>query len=321
MTAHKWRPDQLLDGYESFSWTLDDVVPAEGEPPDLLTATLVRRISAPRRAAVLYVHGWSDYFFQTHVADFFDSLGYDFYALELRRYGRNLRAGLLAGYITDLDDYALELDEAIRLIRAEHDIVVLMGHSTGGLITSLWASRHQDAIDGLILNAPWLDMAGSPALWHLTQSLLTPLSAMSPTRSVSVPDLGFSRRALHKDADGEWDFDLTLKANFGFVMRFAWVQAILRGHNRVDAGLGIDLPVLCLSSAKSKLPKGWDETLLGVDFVLDVTKIAAAVHKLGRHVTLVQFEGALHDVTLSAKPVRERVFAELGRWLGAYLPK
>ena len=40
---------------------------------------------------MLYLHGWNDYFFQTHVADYLTDLGYDFYAVELRRYGRSLR--------------------------------------------------------------------------------------------------------------------------------------------------------------------------------------------------------------------------------------
>ena len=55
---------------------------------------------------MLYVHGWNDYFFQTHLADHMADLGFDFYAVDLRRYGRSLRRGHLRGFITDLDDYA-----------------------------------------------------------------------------------------------------------------------------------------------------------------------------------------------------------------------
>ena len=58
------------------------------------------------------MHGWNDYFFQTHLADAFADLGFDFYALDLRRYGRSLRLGQLRGFITDLDDYGPELDAA-----------------------------------------------------------------------------------------------------------------------------------------------------------------------------------------------------------------
>ena len=54
-------------------------------------ATLVRRrADAPTRRAVLYLHGFVDYFFQTHLAEFFTDRGFDFYALDLRKYGRSL---------------------------------------------------------------------------------------------------------------------------------------------------------------------------------------------------------------------------------------
>ena len=54
------------------------------------------------------------------------------------------------------------------------------------------------------------------------------------------------------------------------------------------------------------------------DGVLDVRRIAQRAHQLGPHVTLVRIEGALHDVALSAEPVRRRAFDEVSRFLGAY---
>jgi alpha-beta hydrolase superfamily lysophospholipase len=155
----EWHPD-FLAGYETTDLALPEAAAAPGEPEDAeLVATLVRRVgtgSEPRRRpAVLYLHGWNDYFFQTHLADALDALGYAFYALDLRRYGRSLRRGQLRGFITDLDDYALELDAATDLIAAEHDGLLLMGHSTGGLICSLWAAARPDRVDGLVLNSPW----------------------------------------------------------------------------------------------------------------------------------------------------------------------
>ncbi len=56
-----------------------------------LIATLVsRRAERPTGRAVLYVHGFVDYFFQTHLADFYVERGWDFHAIDLRRYGRSL---------------------------------------------------------------------------------------------------------------------------------------------------------------------------------------------------------------------------------------
>jgi alpha-beta hydrolase superfamily lysophospholipase len=40
---------------------------------------------------------------------------------------------------------------------------------------------------------------------------------------------------------------------------------------------------------------------------------------LGRHVTLAQVDGAMHDVTLSRPDVRKVVFDEVARFLTAYV--
>ncbi|MGE5289864.1 MAG: hypothetical protein ACM3ML_22285 [Micromonosporaceae bacterium] len=37
------------------------------------------------------------------------------------------------------------------------------------------------------------------------------------------------------------------------------------------------------------------------------------------HVTYLRIDGGIHDLMLSAGPIRKRVYDELGRWLGAYL--
>lgn len=126
--------DDILDGYESLEIPLPEATRAPGEPDDVeLVATLVRRAGGERSEhAVLYLHGWNDYFFQTHVADRLSAAGFAFYAIDLRRYGRSLRLGQLRGFIADLSEYDTELTAAVDLVSAEHEHVTLMGHSTGG---------------------------------------------------------------------------------------------------------------------------------------------------------------------------------------------
>src|SRR5688572_31755509 len=83
-----------------------------------VVATLVRRrAETPTGRAVLYVHGFVDYFFQTHLADFFVERGWDFYAIDLRKYGRSLRPHQTPNFCRDITDYYPELDAAARLIR------------------------------------------------------------------------------------------------------------------------------------------------------------------------------------------------------------
>ena len=317
-----WSPD-FLDGYETCDLELPGVLPAPGEPDDTKpVATLVRKVgNTGSLPAVLYLHGWNDYFFQTHLAEFLGDLGYDFFAVDLRRYGRSLRRGQLRGFITDLDDYALELDAAVDLIAAEHDEIVLMGHSTGGLIAALWAAQHSEQISALVLNSPWLDLQGSALVRTLGKPVIDAIGTRSPTSTIRLPDLGFYPRTLHSSLGGEWDYDLELKTTPSSPVRVGWLRAILLGHQRVAAGLNIQVPILVLASALTNFSRRWQEDLRTADTVLDVEQIAARAIRLGRHVTVVRITDGMHDLMLSAPHVRKEAMEEIGRFLNGYLSR
>ena len=315
-----WHPD-FLDGYEVRDLPLPGVEPAPGEPEDVeLVATLVRRLPANgSRRAVLYVHGWNDYFFQTHLADHLADLGFDFYALDLRRYGRSLRRGHFNGFITDLDEYAVELDAAADVIAEDHDELLLIGHSTGGLIAALWAAQHSDRISGLVLNSPWLDLQGSALVRALGTPVIDALGARSPTSVLRLPDIGHNARTVHASLEGEWDYDLELKLTPGPPIRVGWLRAIRLGHQRVAAGLNIEVPVLVLASTATEFARKWHEGLRTVDTVLDVEQIAARAVKLGPHVTVVRIAEGMHDLVLSAAHVRKIALDEIGRFVEGYV--
>jgi alpha-beta hydrolase superfamily lysophospholipase len=315
-----WHPD-FLDGYESTDLPLPEALRATSESPDVeMVATLVRKAPADRRRrAVLYVHGWNDYFFQTHLADQMSDIGFDFYAIDLRRYGRSLRRGHLRGFITDLDDYGDELGTAADIIAENHDQLVLMGHSTGGLITSLWAAKNSARIDALILNSPWLDLQSSAMVRTLGTPVIEALGSSLPTSVLRLPETGFYARTVHNSLGGEWDYDLDLKLIPSAPIRVGWLRAILQGHQRVAAGLHIEVPILVLTSAASEFARRWHEGLRTVDTVLDVEQIAKRATKLGYCVTIVRIDEAMHDVILSAPNVRKVAFDEMSRWIDGYV--
>jgi alpha-beta hydrolase superfamily lysophospholipase len=289
-----------------------------------VVATLVsRRAPEPTRRAVLYVHGYNDYFFQTHLADFWIDRGYDFYALDLRKYGRSLLPHQTPNYIARVADYFQELDIAARIIREDeqHDRLVVAAHSTGGLITSLWAHERRGSaiVDGLFLNSPFFEF-NLPDLTRRTAGpTLSALARLRPLAKVSM-GAGTYGRSIHRDHEGEWDFDTAWKPILGFPARFGWVAAIRQAQARLQAGLAITVPILVGASLRSYKESRWSDVARSADSVLDVEHIARYSSGLGTHVTIVRFSGGLHDLTLSAKPVRDEVFAELDRWLTAYLP-
>jgi len=102
-------------------------------------------------------------------------------------------------------------------------------------------------------------------------------------------------------------------------VRAAWLAAIRRAQLRVHAGVDLGCPVLVLTSDRSVRATAWTEDLRSADAVLDVERISRWSYRLGRHVTTVRLQGAVHDVVLSAGPVRAQAFAEMTKWIATYM--
>ncbi len=304
--------DVLGAEYESIRLPLDD--DAEGE----VVATLVRRRTEGRKA-VLYVHGFVDYFFQAHLADFYVERGYSFYALDLRKYGRSLLAHQTPNFALSMSDYYPEIDEAVRIIREENDVLLLNGHSTGGLIGALWADRvrGQGLVDGLFLNSPFLQLNVPPAVRQTVGPLVRLAAKGRPSMKFPAGVSEAYVRTIHRDHDGEWDFDLTLKPLRGFPVHVGWLTAVMKAQRQVRDGLQVDVPILVMASSRSARGKKGD--LTAADAVLDADDIARWSTRLGPHVTCVRVDGGLHDLVLSPEAVRAKVFSELDRWMTAYM--
>jgi alpha-beta hydrolase superfamily lysophospholipase len=286
-----------------------------------VVATLVRYTRRPRfgvrHGAVLYVHGWSDYFFQRHIAEFWRRAGYEFFALDLRKYGRSLREGQTAGYIDNLATYDEDI-AAARAVIGESTPLVLMGHSTGGLTLSLWAARNPGAARALVLNSPWLEFQGR----RIGRAAIAPMVSLQaryrPNDALPVVDLGFYTRSISSRFDGEWDFDERLRPVHGFTIHPAWLSAILDGHARVEAGLDLDIPVFVMLSTRSILATRWTAAMMKADTAIDVEGVARASLKLGSLVTVLRLRDSLHDVFLSPLPIRTEAFTQLRQWLRTY---
>jgi alpha-beta hydrolase superfamily lysophospholipase len=308
--------DPLGENYQTRTLTLDSDV----------YATLVRhRATGTARGAVLYVHGFSDYFFQGHVAEHFAAQGFDFYAVDMRGYGRSLRAGDAPNFVTDLNIHFEEIDAAVRTIRTDdgHQRLVLLGHSTGGLITSLWAHLHrdEDLIDALVLNSPWLELAEPWFLRTIGSAVIRGVGRVAP-KLVIRPGLGpVYGHSIHRDHHGEWVFDVAWKPIDGFPVLAGWLRAVRRAHAGLQRGLDVRVPVLLLHASRSLLhAKKWSPAAMKADTVLDVKDMVRYAPKIGRNVDVVEVPDGMHDLFLSAEPARGYALSQVDKWLADQLP-
>jgi alpha-beta hydrolase superfamily lysophospholipase len=286
----RWLPDRLLPGFE----TLELAFPDDYDGP--VVATLVRLPAAhAERGAVLYVHGFGEYFYQRHMAERFAAEGYAFYALDLRKYGRSLRPYQHANFCKSLSEHYADVSAALEAIGGP---VLLAGHSLGGLVCSLYAheGEHRAQVQALWLNSPFFDW--NMPEWRKVQLYLA-VAAGRYCPFLNEPK-AFSpeyTRALR----GEWDFDSALKPDYGFPLYYGWLAAITDGFAKVHRGLGIQCRVLAMHS---------DEA----DVVLNWRHIARWSRGLGRNVAVLSFPGGWHDLVCSPGRIREEVFSALFAW-------
>lgn len=313
--ASEWAPDILGHPFQQLTLDL-------GDDAGGAVATLVRAHPSVRTALVghlrdvdvLYVHGWSDYFFQTDLARFWTDLGARFYALDLRDYGRSLRPPRPAGYIASLDAYDADIAAALTAMDSGSRRVVLMGHSTGGLTLSLWAARHPGVASAVVLNSPWLELQTGALARQALAPIVQARARFDPLGSHPAVDLGLYTRAQRElgslpDAPEGW------RPERGFPTHPGWLAAVIAGHARVAAGIHIGCPVLVLLSARWASPLSWSPEMMWADTVLVVDDIARAATRIGADVTISRLDGAIHDVFLSAPEPRAAAYWMMRRWL------
>ena len=325
-----WKPDSVLEGYQQATVHLGE--DAEGE----IVATFVRKDPSKltlqerwrrwhfsvrgHRLAIMYVHGWNDYFYRRHASEYWESLGIPFYAVDLRKFGRSYRPYQTPGYIEYLHEYRLEFNALRDQIVKEQgkDVRILMiAHSQGGLSASLWVNaEHPHHVEALALNSPWLELQGN----RMFRLLSTPVVQMYRLRGgktvMPMRDPGFYARCIKRSTGGEWDYlDHPLNPGVEFLTRAGWMQAIYNGQDEIAKNLDIQIPVLVCTSDKSMmLQSTWDEGMREADSVLDITAIRQAALHLGDVVALATIRGGLHDLSMSKPDARRKYFRIVTMW-------
>ena len=308
-----YQPDILGSGYEQK--TLSFVDDYEGK----VTSTLIRKkAEIVTTQAVLYIHGFIDYFFQTEMAEHFNHHGYNFYALDLRKYGRSHLPHQKFYNVRNISEYDAEITQALNIIADEgHDAVLLSGHSTGGLITTLYAAHYPEhpLIKALWVNSPFYDF--NMPTWKKKYAL-PKLSALGKY----LPNLKFPSElnkwyapSIHQKFHGEWNFNLQWKQQSYPLVYLSFVRAIFEAQKEIHTGVKMMIPILVMHSHQTTYPKKYNHDAETSDVILDVKDIEKYAKKLQGDVTVITIKDGLHDLVLSAPLVRQEVYSNLFKWL------
>jgi len=312
MTSSEWPDDSELRpgfGVKTLSFVNDYDGP--------VTATLVRNkpLLAARKPAILYLHGFIDYFFQAHVARRFNDAVHNFYALDLRKYGRSLDGADHPNFCLAFEEYFPEITSALEIIAHEgHTSVVLMAHSTGALPGVLYAKNGEKGavITRIILNSPFLAIPQGPVF----AAIGAWIGKHWPRGQTENRINKWYARSLHKDYKGEWDFNRAFKPIEGFHAYYGWVRAVVQAQKRIEDGLGLEQPVLVMHSDKSANDKEWSDKLHRADLVLKVKDIERLGPRLGSQVVMAVIPDGKHDLTLSLERPRALCLQTMVEWAG-----
>lgn len=298
-------------------------------PKTQVYSTLIHHIGNSNGAkAILYVHGYTDYFFQTGLAEHFISLGYRFYAVDLQGYGRSIRPSTPPNWCDSIEQYSQDLDIALATMKQDgvNDVVIL-GHSTGGLVVSTYlaqpfalperASHYNKAfptVRGLILNSPFLALPFPPVvLKRISWSIRALVSAL-PFLYFRAKKINIYSKTLHIKFGGEWDYRLDWKPAEGFDLSFHWLREIIFAQRKL-AHQKIDTPTLLCHSDISTIGKSTIEETQQGDGVLDVNSMQDAANRTFNNLTTASIPKGFHDLYLSHQPAQTAYLSAITDWL------
>lgn len=309
-----WHSDILGDGYELRY--VDQGTDYAGP----VRSTIVRKLSVDTasvvsKRAILYVHGYNDYFFNRELGNECVSHGYNFYAVDLRRYGRSLMEGQHRFEARSMREYFPDIDSAmVEISRQGVSEIVLMGHSTGGLITSYYLHCNPQApVKALVLNSPFLDW--NQGWLERFIPIVSWLGLLDPDMTIRQGASTAYSESLLAGEHGRWHYNTQWKMPVSPDVTAGWVRAITLAQWAVRLPPRIRVPILLMYSARSVEGGEWTPEHNEADGVLDVHDIARFGGYLGTDVTKVKVEGGLHDLVLSRPGVARGVYRKIFSWL------
>ncbi len=307
-----WHPD-ILPGYEARYVNQGNAFDGP------CRCTIVRRLTGkPGRPAYLYVHGFNDYFFQSEMGKLFNDSGYDFYAVDLRRYGRSRQPWQYPFNVRDMKEYFADIDSALAQIRRDgHTDITLSGHSTGGLTVAYYAAeRGADIrVDRIVTDSPFLEWNYSAFMRNFGAPTVGFIGKIIPNGKIKQSHCDPYAQSLLKEYHGQWTYNTDWKMPFSPPVTFSWVGAINSAQSKLMKKRSrIAVPILVMHSSRKVEGCEWTPDFQWADAVLDPAMLQERGLKLANS-TVCTIDSGMHDLILSEPGPRRQAYSTIFRFL------
>lgn len=245
------------------------------------------------KAVILIVHGAGEHSGRyQHVAQLFTDHGYAVAALDHPNHGKS---DGIYGHVERFDDFVQTLEVFHQRVSADFAGLpqILLGHSMGGLISSLYLLQHQQDFLGCVMSGPAIKTDIEPGL--LQMLLIRCMSLMAPKTGV----LQLDAAGVSRDAGEVEKYVNDPLVNHG-KMTARKVAELFRSMHHIQANAGqISLPMLLLhGEADSMAAAAGSRFLHG--------------HISSADKTLKIYPGLYHEIF--NEPERQQVLADVLAW-------
>ncbi len=247
-TDTTWHPD-ILAGYEARYVN-------QGEAFDgPCRSTIVRKLCKKgSRKAFLYIHGFNDYFFQGEMGDRFVDSGFNFYAVDLRRYGRSYEPWQYPFNIRKQEEYFADIDSAISQIRRDGNTdITLGGHSTGGLTVAFMGAMKGEnvGVERIVTDSPFLEWNFNSFMRNIAAPTIGFVGKIFPNGKIKQGHCDGYAYSLLKEYYGEWTYNTDWKMVYSPPVTMSWVGAINRAQSKtMKNAKNIAVPILVMHSSR-----------------------------------------------------------------------
>lgn len=294
-----WNQDILKDGYQSRFVYLGETYDGKAR------CTIIRKLSPKKsKKAILYVHGFNDYFFQSEMGNRFVDSCYNFYAVDLRRYGRSMLPWQYPFDIRDFDNYFQDIDSALNQIHKDgFQDITLFGHSTGGLTSAYYASRKgaRCRFNRVMCDSPFLAWNFSPMYRRVLIPMVGFWGRIFKNTKIKQEHCDGYSHSLLKEYYGDWEYDTNWKMIYSPDVTAAWINAVSTAQKHLmKHGDHIMVPILILHSNRKIEGCGWEPRFQTGDAVLDPHELQKRGMKLGHQPVVVTIDNGMHNLILSS---------------------